>query len=42
MSISNRIQDMGERNSDLEDVAEETGTWAKENIKSKNFLIGNI
>ena len=39
VSITNRIQEMEERPSDIEVTVEETGTPVKQNVKSKKFLI---
>ena len=41
-SISNRIQEMGERISDAEDSIENIGTIIKENGKWKRILTQNI
>jgi chromosome segregation ATPase len=41
-SISNKIQEMEERNSDAEDAIENIGTTIKENTKRKKILIQNI
>ena len=39
ISITNRIQEMEERISGIEDTIEEIDTPVKENCKSENFLI---
>ena len=41
-SITNRIQEMEERISGVEDTVEEIDLSVKENIKSNKFLIQNI
>jgi hypothetical protein len=41
-SITNRMQEMEERLSGLEDTIEKIDTSAKENVKSKKFLTQNI
>ena len=41
-SITNRIQEIKERPSCVEDTIEEIDTSVKENVKSKTFLIQNI
>jgi hypothetical protein len=41
-SISNRIQEVEERNSHTEDSIENMGTTIKENAKCKKILIQNI
>jgi uncharacterized coiled-coil protein SlyX len=41
-SITNRIQDMEERISGVEDTIEEIGASVKENVKSKKLLTQNI
>jgi predicted nucleic acid-binding Zn-ribbon protein len=42
LSISNRIQEMEERISDVEDFIENMGTTIKENGKCKKILTQNI
>ena len=42
VSITNRIQEMEERISDVEDTIEESDISVKENAKSKEFIILNI
>jgi hypothetical protein len=42
VSISNRIQEMEERNSGEEDSIENIGTTTKENAKCKEILTQNI
>lgn len=37
-SLSNRIQEMEERLSGLQDTIEEMDTFVKENVKSKTYL----
>ena len=41
-SITNRIQEMEERTSDIEDTMEEIDSPVKENVKSNKFLTQNI
>jgi uncharacterized coiled-coil protein SlyX len=41
-SITNRIQEIEERMSDVEDTIEEIDISIKENIKAKTFLTQNI
>ena len=41
-SIPNRIPEMEERSSGVEDTTEEIGSSVKENVKSKKFLTQNI
>ena len=41
-SFTNRIQEMEERSSSVEDRLEETDTSVKENAKSKKLLTQNI
>jgi restriction endonuclease len=41
-NITNRVQEMEERLSGVEDMIEEIDTPAKENVKSKKFLTQNI
>ena len=41
-SITNRIQEMEDRISDIDNTIEEIGAWVKENVKAKKFLTQNI
>jgi uncharacterized coiled-coil protein SlyX len=42
VSITNRIQEMGERISGIEDMIEEINTAVKENAKYKKFMTQNV
>ena len=42
ISITNRIHEMEERITDIEDMTEEINIQVKENAKSKKFMTQNI